>query len=147
MAVALTLSWFLWILTVCHFGCIFHHSWFVLFCFWTQNYIYYASISCVWILMVKKLLIQLSMETFKTQTVYFMFSYRISILVSSCVMIMSITVHGMFTSLCLGLLLLRIGRHCDSISSAPCFVIWWNIIFQPMAACITSKLYYDTVYT
>lgn len=130
MAVALTLSWFLWILTVCHFGCIFHHSWFVLFCFWTQNYIYYASISCVWILMVKKLLIQLSMKTFKTQTVYFMFSCRISILVSSCVMIMSITVHGMFTSLCLGLLLLLVARFFWNFTFSEIKLTNWQTLWQ-----------------
>ena len=38
-----------WILTIMP-GYTFHHSCFFLFCFWTRNFIYYTSASCVWFL-------------------------------------------------------------------------------------------------
>ena len=50
IAVALTPSWLVWILTVMP-GYIFHHSCFFLFCFLTRNFIYYTSVSCVWFLL------------------------------------------------------------------------------------------------
>ena len=54
IVVALTPSWILtvmpWILTVMP-GYIFHNSCFFLFCFWTRNFIYYASASCAWFLL------------------------------------------------------------------------------------------------
>ena len=50
IAVALTPSWLVWILTVMP-GYIFHHSCFFLVCFWNRNFIYYTSVSCVWFLL------------------------------------------------------------------------------------------------
>ena len=50
IAIALTPSWLVWILTVVP-GYIFHHSCFFLFCFWKRNFIYYTSASCVWFLL------------------------------------------------------------------------------------------------
>ena len=46
IAIALTPSWLVWILTVVP-DYIFHHSCFFLFCFWKRNFIYYTSASCV----------------------------------------------------------------------------------------------------
>ena len=50
IAIALTPSWLVWILTVVP-DYIFHHSCFFLFCFWKRNFIYYTSVSCVWFLL------------------------------------------------------------------------------------------------
>ena len=49
IVVALTPSWLVWILTVMP-GKIFIIPVF-LFCFWTRNFIYYTSVSCVWFLL------------------------------------------------------------------------------------------------
>ena len=43
IAVALTLSWLVWILTIMLVWL--HFSWF-LFCFWTRKFIHYTSVSC-----------------------------------------------------------------------------------------------------
>ena len=50
IVVALTPSWLVWISTVMP-SYIFHHSCFFMFCFWTRNFIYYTSASCVWFLL------------------------------------------------------------------------------------------------
>ena len=34
---------------LCRFGYIFHHECFVLFCFWTLDYIYHTNVSCDWV--------------------------------------------------------------------------------------------------
>ena len=48
---AQTLSWLVWILPqLCQLGYIFHNFCFVLFFFWTLNFIHYTSVSCVWLL-------------------------------------------------------------------------------------------------
>ena len=56
---------------------------------------------------IRKLAIKLSVKTFKTRTVHFVFSLRI--FVSVHVIITSITAPGMFTKLCLVVLLLLPG--------------------------------------
>ena len=56
--VALSPSWFVWILTVILVYFYFNHSCFVLFCFWTQNYIYFTSVSFVWFWFTIRKLIQ-----------------------------------------------------------------------------------------
>ena len=64
------------------------------------------------------LLIQLSMKTIKTWTVHFFFSLRIFI--STHVIIISITVLGMFTNICLVLLLLPaslLSKNCNNFSN------------------------------
>ena len=48
---AQTPSWLVWILTIMPVWLYFHHFCFVLFCFWTLNFIYYTSVSCVWFLL------------------------------------------------------------------------------------------------
>ena len=48
---ALTPSWLVWILTARPVWLYFSSFLFVLFCFWTQNFIYYTSDSCVWFLL------------------------------------------------------------------------------------------------
>ena len=50
IAIALTPSWLVRILEVMP-GYIFHHPCFFLFCFWTRNFIYCTSASCVWFLL------------------------------------------------------------------------------------------------
>ena len=50
IAVALTPSWLVWILTVMP-GYICHHSCFFLSCFWKRNFIYHTSVSYVWFLL------------------------------------------------------------------------------------------------
>ena len=69
---ALTPSWLVWILTVMpvwlYFG---HHFCFVLFCFWTLNFVYYTSVSCVWFLLP-----YVSLKIFKTRNAYFVFSFE-----------------------------------------------------------------------
>ena len=69
---ALTPSWLVWILTVMpvwlYFG---HHFCFVLFCFWTLNFVYYTSVSCVWFLLP-----YVSLKIFETRNAYFVFSFE-----------------------------------------------------------------------
>ena len=106
IAVALTLSWLVCILTVMPVRLYFSSF---LFCsllfFNTKLYIYYTSVSCVWFLLsYVSLQSELSVKTLRTRTVHFVFSLRI--FVSAHVIITSITAPGMFTNLCLVLLLL-----------------------------------------
>ena len=102
IVVALTPSWFIWILTIMPVWLYFSSFLFcsVLFCFRTRSYIYYTSVSCVWCLLP-------SVKTFKTRTVHFIFS--LSLFVCARVVITSITALGMFTNLCLVLLWLLVG--------------------------------------
>ena len=114
--------------------------------FWTRNYICYTSVDFVCFLIPN-----VSLQTFKTRTVHFVFSLRIFVLAH--VIITSIRALSMFANLCLVLLLLfassllskfhfqltkkkviekfwkwsdivQIGRWCYSFSPAPVFVIW-----------------------
>ena len=49
IAVVLTPSWLVWILTIMLAWL--HFSWF-LFCFWTRKFIHYTSVSCFWLLLL-----------------------------------------------------------------------------------------------
>ena len=74
---ALTPSWLVWILTARPVWLYFSSFLFVLFCFWTQNFIYYTSDSCVWFLLPYVSSQSNCVKTFKTRTVHFVFSLRI----------------------------------------------------------------------
>ena len=37
--------------------------------------------------------------------------------------------------------IVKIGRWCESFSSAPCFVLWYSTLFLPMTACVISELF------
>ena len=50
IAVALTPSWLVLILTVMP-GYTFHHSCFFLLCFWKRNFMHYRSVGCLWFLL------------------------------------------------------------------------------------------------
>ena len=110
------------------------------------------------------------MKIFKTRNVYFVFPLRI--FVSAHVLITYIMAPGMFTNLCLILLLLlagslqfrnftfnyqkakkevpeklehsTIGRWRDSFSSALCSILSYSTLFQPITARVISELYYKT---
>ena len=100
---ALRSSWLVWILTVKPV-CIFNDSCFVLFCFWTRNCIYYASVSCVWFLIpCVSCHSTVSVKIFKPRTVHFVFSLRIFVF-AHVLLAYNITALGMFTNLCLVLL-------------------------------------------
>ena len=78
------------------------------------------------------LLIQLSMKTIKTWTVHFFFSLRIFI--STHVIIISITVLGMFTNICLVLLLLPaslLSKNCNNFS---------NVLFEAVKSSCFSRV-------
>ena len=72
---AQTPSWLVWILTVMpvwlYFG---HHFCFVLFCFWTLNFVYYTSVSCVWFLLPY---VSLQFNWAWNSIAYFVFPLRI----------------------------------------------------------------------
>ena len=69
--------------------------------------IYTIRVLAVFDVYYRKLTIELSVKTFKTRTVHFIFS--LSLFVCARVVITSITALGMFTNLCLVLLLLLVG--------------------------------------
>ena len=47
-----TSAWLVWILTVISVWLYFHHSCFVLFCFWSQNFTYYLCVSCICLIFI-----------------------------------------------------------------------------------------------
>ena len=77
------------------------------FVFELELYILYECQLCLIFITIRKLAIKLSVKTFKTWTVHFIFTLRI--FVSAHVVITSITAPSMFINLCLVVLLLLPG--------------------------------------